>query len=319
MLPVDSVFRLPLSHPAVLLWIRQSFRVMHAYRLWQVLPLLLAAVALALTAAKPASAQNFIESSQRPGGIAVVDIGPVNGSLPNAEWNGRPVAVIKKDERAVAVIGLPLSLEPGEQSVRVLDNNKEPRQVSFDVDNHAYAEQRLTIANKRKVNPAPMDMERINAESARLKVVKNSRADRLMTDNFIWPVAGPVSSPFGLRRFFNDQPRRPHGGIDIAAPAGTPIVAAADGVVLDADDYFFNGNSVIIEHGLGLQTFYAHMSRIDVSEGDRVSQGQVIGAVGATGRVTGPHLHWSVGLNATWIDPLLVMDSDQPPELPEAE
>ncbi|MFK7996452.1 MAG: M23 family metallopeptidase [Granulosicoccus sp.] len=137
-----------------------------------------------------------------------------------------------------------------------------------------------------------------------------------MTDTFIWPVAGPVSSPFGLRRFFNDQPRRPHGGIDIAAPEGTPIMAAADGVVLEANDYFFNGNSVFIEHGLGLQTFYAHLSRIDVTNGERVTQGQVIGAVGATGRVTGPHLHWSVGLNGTWVDPLLVIDTDQPAGLP---
>ena len=198
----------------------------------------------------------------------------------------------------------------------VLDNNAEQREVVFTVDNHIYAEQRLTIANKRKVNPSPEDMERIAAESERLKVVKNSRVDRLMTDNFIWPVAGPVSSPFGLRRFFNEQPRRPHGGIDIAAPEGTPIVAAADGVVLEAGDYFFNGNSVFIEHGLGLQTFYAHLSTIDVAAGERVSQGQVIGTVGATGRVTGPHLHWSVGLNATWIDPLLVMDTDGPPALP---
>ena len=312
---VDSVSRYPSSHHVFLRCVRQSFRVIRAYCLLPVFPVLLAI----LTTAESVSAQNFIESSQRPGGIAVVDIGPAGDSLPNAQWNERPVAVVRKDDRALAIVGLPLSLEPGAQSVMVLDNNKEPRQVGFNVDKHAYAEQRLTIANKRKVNPEPMDMERINAESARLKVVKNSRADRLMTENFIWPVPGPVSSPFGLRRFFNDQPRRPHGGIDIAAPEGTPIVAAADGVVLDAGDYFFNGNSVFIEHGLGLQTFYAHMSRIDVAEGDRVSQGQVIGAVGATGRVTGPHLHWSVGLNATWIDPLLVMDSDQPPELPEED
>ena len=315
MLLVDSVSRYLSSHRILLRWTRQSYRAIRSYCLLPVFPILLAT----LTAAESVSAQNFIESSQRPGGIAIVDVGVAGDSLPNAEWNDRPVAVIRKDDRALAIIGLPLSLEPGEQSVMVLDNTEEPRQVSFSVDNHAYAEQRLTIANKRKVNPAPMDMERINAESARLKLVKNSRADRLMTDNFIWPVAGPVSSPFGLRRFFNDQPRRPHGGIDIAAPEGTPIVAAADGVVLDAGDYFFNGNSVFIEHGLGLQTFYAHMSRIDVTEGERVSQGQVIGAVGATGRVTGPHLHWSVGLNATWIDPLLVMDSDQPPELPAAD
>ena len=266
------------------------------------------------TSGRQALAQSFFESSERPGGIALVDIGPASDPLPNAMWNGRPVAVLRKSGRTLGIVGIPLSTEPGTQQVIVQEGDA-ARTIDFEVKPHSYAEQRLTITNKRKVNPNPLDMERINAESQRLKVVKSSRADKLMASNFIWPVAGPVSSPFGLRRFFNEQPRRPHGGIDIAAPEGTPIMAAADGVVLDADDYFFNGNSVFIEHGLGLQTFYAHMSRIDVKAGERVSQGQIIGAVGATGRVTGAHLHWSVGLNATWIDPLLVVDSDEPPAL----
>lgn len=262
----------------------------------------------------PSMAQDFFETSERPGGIAVVDIGPASDPLPNASWNDRPVAVLRKGERAIAIVGIPLSTEPGKQQVKV-QQGANSSTFNFDVEPHNYAEQRLTITNTRKVNPNALDMERINRENERLKAVKNSRADQLLTDNFIWPVAGPVSSPFGLRRFFNDQPRRPHGGIDIAAPEGTPIMATADGVVLESGDYFFNGNSVFIEHGLGLQSFYAHLSRIDVKAGERVSQGQVIGAVGATGRVTGAHLHWSIGLNATWIDPLLVMDSDQPPPL----
>lgn len=265
--------------------------------------------------AQHALAQDFIEPSDRPGGIAVVDLGPADTELPSASWDSRPVAVIKKNERATAIIGIPLSVGAGEQTVRVTDSNGEQRTVPFKVNAHAYAEQRLTITNKRKVNPAPVDMVRINKENKRLKVVKSTRADEMLASDFIWPVAGPVSSPFGLKRFFNDQPRRPHGGIDIAAPDGTPIMAAADGLVLEAGDYFFNGNSVFIEHGLGLQTFYAHLSRIDVAAGERVSQGQIIGTVGATGRVTGPHLHWSVGLNATWVDPLLIIDTDQPPAL----
>ena len=262
-----------------------------------------------------ALAQDFIESSERPGGIVIVDLGPTGSKLPVASWDSRPVAVIKKNERATAIIGIPLSVGAGEHNVKVTDSNGEQRSVPFNVDAHAYAEQRLTITNTRKVNPAPVDIVRINKENKRLKVVKSTRADQMLASDFIWPVAGPVSSPFGLKRFFNDQPRRPHGGIDIAAPDGTPIMAAADGLVVEAGDYFFNGNSVFIEHGLGLQTFYAHMSRIDVAAGERVSQGQVIGTVGATGRVTGPHLHWSVGLNATWVDPLLIIGTDQPPAL----
>ncbi|MFK7861018.1 MAG: peptidoglycan DD-metalloendopeptidase family protein [Granulosicoccus sp.] len=273
-------------------------------------------IAIMLLASVVAHAQSVFESDNRPGGIAIVDLGPASKPLPYVQWNDRPVAVIAENDRSLAVVGIPLSVEPGEQTLLVVDNAGEQTSTAFAVNAHIYAEQRLTITNKRKVNPEPLDMVRITAENKRLKVVKSTRAERLMTDTFIWPVAGPVSSPFGLRRFFNGQPRRPHGGIDIAAPEGTPIMAAADGLILEADDYFFNGNSVFIEHGLGLQTFYAHLSRIDVASGERVSQGQIIGTVGETGRVTGPHLHWSVGLNGTWVDPLLVIDTNQPPELP---
>lgn len=255
----------------------------------------------------------FFESSMRPGGIALVDIGPATDPLPRATWNDRSLAVVQSDFRAVAIIGLPLSITTGQQKVLVTPDIGQARTITFAVEDYPYKEQRLTITNKRKVNPAPLDMQRIGEENKRLRVVKSMRAESLLATDFVWPVAGPISSPFGLRRFYNDQPRRPHGGIDIAASEGTPIFAPADGLVIDTGDYFFNGNSVFIEHGLGLQTFYAHMSRIDVEKGERVSQGQVIGAVGATGRVTGPHLHWSVGLNSTWIDPLLVLDTDQPP------
>ena len=264
--------------------------------------------------AHAASSAALFEPSAVPGGIAVVQLGPIDQQLPEVSWKNKPVAVIQSGSQALAIVGIPLASEPGEQTLYLSDQTGRSSKVTFVVRAHQYAEQRLTITNKRKVNPAPVDMKRINRENKRLKVVKSYRADRLLADTFDWPLAGPISSPFGLRRFFNDQPRRPHGGIDIAAPEGAPIIAPADGVVIETDDYFFNGNCVFIEHGLGLQTFYAHMSRIDVQEGDRITQGQVIGAVGATGRVTGPHLHWSVGLNGTWVNPLLVLKSDSPPE-----
>lgn len=262
-----------------------------------------------------ANAQNnevLFESSAVPGGIAVIDLGTEDQQFSKVRWKTRTVAVVINNGRAEAVVGIPLSTEAGEHTLNVTKKSGETSQIPFLVKAFQYEEQRLTIKNKRKVNPAPIDMERITRENKRLKTVKSIRADRLLAESFQWPLDGPISSPFGLRRFYNDQPRRPHGGIDIAAPEGTPIVAPADGLVIETGDYFFNGNCVFIEHGLGLQTFYAHMSRIDVKEGDRVSQGQVIGAVGATGRVTGPHLHWSVGLNGTWVNPLLVLRTDSP-------
>lgn len=255
---------------------------------------------------------DFIEQEAVPGGIALIELGPAEDALPEVTQDKRAIAVVERDGLAIAIVGIPLGTKAGKHSLNVSDGSGKVRTVSYAVNAKQYEEQRLIIKNKRKVNPAPLDMERINKENKRLKVVKSSRAEKMIARKFIWPLKGIISSPFGLRRFYNDQPRRPHGGIDIAAETGTPIKAPADGVVIDTGDYFFNGNSVFIEHGLGLQTFYAHMSRIDVQIGDRVTAGDVIGAVGATGRVTGPHLHWSVGLNGTWVNPLLLLDTDSP-------
>ena len=245
-----------------------------------------------------------------PGGIALVPTGFQNPDFtPSIRWKKRHIAAMFANNEWYAIVGLPLGIEAGITKLSVsTDSSTYP--IAFSIKGVQYEEQRITITNTRKVNPAPLDMKRINRENARLKEVKAERSDTLLTDNFIWPVEGPISSTFGLKRFFNDQPRRPHGGIDIAMPTGTRIIAPADGVIIDTGEYFFNGNSVFIEHGLGVQTFYAHMDSIAVSIGDTVQQGDVIGTVGETGRVTGAHLHWSLGLNSTWVDPTLVLESD---------
>ena len=123
------------------------------------------------------------------------------------------------------------------------------------------------------------------------------------------PVPGPRSSSFGLRRVFNGPARSPHNGMDIAAPTGTPITSPLPGRVIDTGDYFFSGRSVWLDHGSGLLSFYCHLDTLGCNLGQTLAIGEVLGTVGATGRVTGPHLHWSVMLNRAYVDPALFIDA----------
>jgi murein DD-endopeptidase MepM/ murein hydrolase activator NlpD len=240
-------------------------------------------------------------SAAVPGGITMVDLGKALGKAPLVRYNKHRVMVVKSDDHWQAVVGIPLTAKTGLHQLQIAGIDL---QRSFRVYSKQYAEQHITIKDKRKVNPNKEDMKRIRAERGRINAALGYWSDQEVTTiRFTLPVRGRLSSPFGLRRFFNEQARKPHSGIDIAAPAGTPIHAPASGRIIESGDFFFNGNSVFIDHGQGLVTMYCHMSRIDVKPGQQVEAGQVIGAVGQTGRVTGPHLHWSVSLNDARVDP----------------
>jgi len=206
---------------------------------------------------------------------------------------------------------LSLDTKPGPAWLTGKNTTGASMRLPFHVGEKSYKEQHITIKDKRKVNPEKRDMERITREKKQIGSALQSWSARdVITVNFSKPVEGPTSSPFGLRRFFNEQPRNPHSGLDIAAPAGTPIRAPAAGIISDSGDFFFNGNTVFIDHGQGLVTMYCHMSEIDVKPGQPVAAGETIGKVGMTGRVTGPHLHWGVSLNNARVDPLLFLGGE---------
>lgn len=242
--------------------------------------------------------------SPRPGGVAILDLGPQKEAIPEVQFQGKPVLVYAEQGRMKAAVGLPLSISAGEYSIKV-----DGEIVGFGIAAHAYREQRLTVSNKSYVTPDQAQLERIGGERKTIDAaLGNFRDAPLNGIALAVPVDGPQSSSFGLRRFFNDQPRSPHKGMDIAANLGVTIVAPRDGIVTATGDYFFNGNTVIVDHGQGLVTMYCHLSDIHVKNGESVSTGNALGAVGATGRVTGPHLHFGVYLNGTAVDPAIFLN-----------
>ncbi|MEX2353920.1 MAG: peptidoglycan DD-metalloendopeptidase family protein [Gammaproteobacteria bacterium] len=262
---------------------------------------------LLISAVLTVQAQSLDRFESVPGGVAVISINEQD--KPEASFQGKRVIVLGQPGAWNAVVGLPLSIKPGTHRLEV-SGSRGKSVYNFDVHNKQYKEQRITLTDDGMVNPSPPNMDRIRSESSIINQAKSAWTPReevpLTLD---LPVAdSPFSSPFGLRRFFNDQPRNPHSGLDIAAPEGTPIVTAAPGKVVNTGDYFFNGNTVFIEHGQGLITMYCHMSEISVTEGQDVGRGEVIGKVGKTGRVTGAHLHWGVILNTVSVDPSLFID-----------
>lgn len=245
-----------------------------------------------------------IDDSRRPGGIAIVDVGSAKLAMPEVSFDNRPVLVMQDADRWKAVVGIPLDTEPG--PVTVSANGVS---VEIDVTEHAYAEQRLTVTNQSYVTPDQAQLDRIGSERKIIDAALNNFREAPLTQiELVAPVDGPRSSSFGKRRFFNDQPRAPHKGMDIAADQGVPIQAPLAGVVTATGDYFFNGNTVIIDHGQGYVTMYCHLSETVVEEGQAVTTGDTIGAVGATGRVTGPHLHFGTYLNGTAVDPAILIE-----------
>ena len=242
-----------------------------------------------------------------PGGVAVIELG-TGAQAPKASYQGKPVLVVKELDTWRAIVGIPLTVKPGPQQI-----SSGGRDLNFTVGSKKYPEQRITLKNKRQVNPNPADIKRIDNELAvQIKAYRTfspTTPSNLLLDK---PVNGPLSSKFGVRRFFNGEERNPHAGLDFAVPAGTPIKTPAAGKVILIGNYFFNGNTVFVDHGQGFISMFCHMSKIDTKVGQQLARGDVVGKVGSTGRATGPHMHWNVSLNDARVDPAIFIGAFQP-------
>jgi murein DD-endopeptidase MepM/ murein hydrolase activator NlpD len=208
------------------------------------------------------------------------------------------------------LVGIDLDVEPGAYPVTIdAETASGPIQTIHElhVTDKTFRTRRLRVA-EGYVNPPPETLRRIEDEAARLeRLWAESAGVRLWTTPFIRPVPQRANSAFGTRSIFNGQPRSPHGGADFPSPAGAPVKAPGAGRVVLADNLYYTGATVVIDHGLGLVSLFAHLSKINVRTGDSVDAGTMLGLVGATGRVTGPHLHWTVRAAGARVDPLSLL------------
>lgn len=253
------------------------------------------------------------EHSPWPGGIGVLRI---PGSVqPEVIVNEQAALLVRDENDWIALFGIPLDQDVDGQLVALVTlPGHDTEEIFIDIRPNNYREQRLNV-DRKYVDPNPEQLERIFAERKIIDAALTNVYQVELSDVSLQaPVAGPRSSSFGTRRFFNDQPRSPHKGMDIAASTGTTIVAPMAGTITATGDYYFNGNTVIIDHGQGFVSLYCHLSEIDSEEGQLVPAGTPIGKVGATGRVTGAHLHFATYLNGIAVDPALLLLPDVQPE-----
>ncbi|MBF0356221.1 MAG: M23 family metallopeptidase [Alphaproteobacteria bacterium] len=264
------------------------------------------ALGLLLLSALPARADMRFTGSIEQGALVLGQAAP--GS--RVALDGVPV-MVGPDGR----FALGFSREAGPSAELTLQEpGAQARSLRLAVVPRSWDIQRIDGLPEKQVTPDPQTQERINRENALIaKARAQSVPKALFESGFQSPAEGQISGVFGSQRILNGQPRSPHSGVDLAAPTGTPVIAAADGVVMLAEpDLFYTGQTLLIDHGLGVNTVYAHLSALLVAPGSHVVKGQEIGKVGATGRVTGAHLHWGLSVGAVKLDPMTALKLTPP-------
>jgi len=261
---------------------------------------------LVCSAPASASSKDLPQENSVPGGVKIIRLDSAGPAMPYVDADGYRALVVQDGSSWVAVVGIPLSAPLGLRKVIVHQPNGR-QEIEFTVRDKHYVTQTLTVA-PGQVNLSAADLARVTGEKIRIDHALEQWSDSAPESlRLTQPVPGPRSSSFGSRRIFNGESRNPHGGMDIAAASGTPVRIPIAGTVIDTGKFFFNGNTVFVDHGRGLISMYCHLSAIDVVPGQHLEAGTRIGAVGMTGRATGPHLHWGLNLNRAWVDPELFL------------
>lgn len=256
------------------------------------------------------AAINLPNNAAYPGGIVLIPLSIKGNTPPHIYYKKHRVLVLNNDNKWIAIVGIPLSAKTGKDNIEIKRSNGENFKQSFLIHYKKYPLRHITIKDKSKVTPNPELARKINQQYQQIKSFLNQwNEEKRVPTSFILPVKGRFSSGFGIRRIYNNTKHGRHSGLDIAAQKGTAIHAAAAGRVIATKDYVITGNTVFVDHGQGLITYYCHMNSIRVKPGEIVKQGEILGTVGATGRVTGPHLHWAVSLNNARINPLLFVNN----------
>ncbi len=267
----------------------------------------MAAVLASMPLAGHPLAREIAQPAATPGGLTMLNLG-AGASTPVVHYNDERVLVVGNPSGWLAIVGIALDSKPGRAPpVTIRHAGEKPRFIHFTIREKRYESEYLTIKSDL-VELTPDDLARYKAERTHTRSVLRSYSDLAPASLRLNPPCdGARSSTFGLLRFFNGQPRSAHSGMDFSAPVGATVIAAGPGEVIDIGDYFFSGRTVMVSHGRGFITLYSHLSAIDVRLRKRIKAGQPMGKVGVSGRVTGPHLHFGVYLNAVAVDPALFL------------